>query len=111
MSAGGVRLLPGSTDPAHPTSTAAATIDASGAATYVFDLHWNLPAVQLPQGTGHLHIGSVTDNFKYVFNEQLVGADGLITVNAAHEYVLGPIALGDVILGHTDCWMSAAASR
>jgi len=59
VEAGGVRLLPGSTDPAHPTSTAAATIDESGAATYVFDLHWNLPAVQLPEGTTHVHIGSI----------------------------------------------------
>ncbi len=25
----------------------------------MFDLHWNLPAVQLPEGTGHLHIGSI----------------------------------------------------
>jgi fructokinase len=56
---GGVRLLPGSTSPSHPTSTAAATIDTNGAATYVFDLHWNLPPVQLPKGTAHLHIGSI----------------------------------------------------
>ena len=59
VEAGGVKLLPGSTSGAHPTSTAAATIDGNGAATYVFDLHWNLPPVQLPQGTGHLHIGSI----------------------------------------------------
>jgi len=59
VESGGVRLLPGSTSPAHPTSTAAATIDGNGAATYVFDLHWNLPTVQLPAGTGHLHIGSI----------------------------------------------------
>jgi fructokinase len=56
---GGVHLLPGSVSPEHPTSTALATLDAGGAATYVFDLHWNLPAVQLPEGTGHLHIGSI----------------------------------------------------
>jgi fructokinase len=59
VAAGGVRMLPGSTDPAHPTSTASATIDDSGAATYVFDLHWDLPPVQLPEGTTHLHIGSI----------------------------------------------------
>ena len=59
VEAGGVKLLPGSTNPAHPTSTAAATIDGSGAATYVFDLHWNLAPVQLPEGTTHLHIGSI----------------------------------------------------
>jgi fructokinase len=56
---GGVHLLPGSVSPDHPTSTALASLDASGAATYVFDLHWNLPPVQLPEGAGHLHIGSI----------------------------------------------------
>jgi len=54
-----VKLLPGSTDPDHPTSTAAAPLDESGAATYVFDLHCNLPPVQLPEGTTHVHIGSI----------------------------------------------------
>ncbi|MGL5852235.1 MAG: carbohydrate kinase family protein [Phycicoccus sp.] len=56
---GGVRLLPGAVDDSHPTSTAQATIDAGGAATYVFDLHWTLPPVQLPGHTGHLHVGSI----------------------------------------------------
>lgn len=59
VEAGGVRLLPGSTSPDHPTSTAVATLDDSGAATYVFDLHWNLPPVALPDGTAHVHIGSI----------------------------------------------------
>jgi fructokinase len=56
---GGVQLLPGSVDHAHPTSTAQATLDPGGAATYVFDLHWTLPPVQLPTHTGHVHIGSI----------------------------------------------------
>jgi len=55
----GVQLLPGSTSPAHPTSTAVATVDASGAASYEFDLHWDLPPVTLPEGTGHIHTGSI----------------------------------------------------
>ncbi|GGL31659.1 carbohydrate kinase [Phycicoccus endophyticus] len=55
----GVHLLPGSRSPEHPTSTAIATLDDSGAATYDFDLHWDLPPVQLPSGTGHLHTGSI----------------------------------------------------
>jgi fructokinase len=59
VEAGGVHLLPGSTSEAHPTSTAVATIDATGAATYDFDLHWDLPPVQLPEGTGHVHTGSI----------------------------------------------------
>ena len=45
--------------PAEPTSTADATIDEGGAASYLFDLHWDLPPVELPDGTGHLHIGSI----------------------------------------------------
>ncbi|MFQ6173296.1 carbohydrate kinase family protein [Oryzobacter sp. R7] len=59
VEAGGVRLLPGSTSDAHPTSTAVATLDESGAASYVFDLHWNLPPVQLPADTVHVHTGSI----------------------------------------------------
>ena len=59
VEAGGVRLVPGSTSPAHPTSTAVATLDDSGAASYVFDLHWNLPPVRLPEGTSHVHTGSI----------------------------------------------------
>lgn len=59
VEAGGVQLLPGSISDTHPTSTAAATIDESGAASYVFDLHWDLPPVQLPADAGHLHIGSI----------------------------------------------------
>ncbi|MBR7743015.1 carbohydrate kinase [Phycicoccus sp. BSK3Z-2] len=59
VGAGGVRLLPGSTSATHPTSTAVATLDASGAATYEFDLHWDLPRVALPDGTGHVHTGSI----------------------------------------------------
>ena len=59
VESGGVRLVPGSTSPAHPTSTAVATLDDSGAASYVFALHWNLPPVQLPEGTSHVHTGSI----------------------------------------------------
>jgi fructokinase len=59
VESGGVHLLPGSVTTAHPTSTALATIDETGAASYVFDLHWDLPPVQLPPGTVHLHTGSI----------------------------------------------------
>lgn len=59
VEASGAHLLPGSRSPHHPTSTALATIDEHGAASYVFDLHWDLPPVQLPDGTGHLHTGSI----------------------------------------------------
>ncbi len=59
VESGGVHLLPGSTSPTHPTSTAMATIDAAGGATYDFDLYWDLPPVLLPEGTGHVHTGSI----------------------------------------------------
>ena len=49
----------GSTSGTHPTSTAVATLDEGGAASYVFDLHWDLPPVALPEGTTHVHTGSI----------------------------------------------------
>lgn len=64
VESGGVHLLPGSRSAAHPTSTALATIDDGGAASYVFDLHWDLPPVQLPAGTGHLHTGSIATTLR-----------------------------------------------
>ena len=54
----GVHLLPGS-EHDEATSTADATIDEAGAATYLFDLHWDLPQVSLPGGTVHVHTGSI----------------------------------------------------
>jgi fructokinase len=54
----GVTVLPESFGES-PTSTAVATLDATGAATYDFDLHWDLRAVTLQAGTGHVHTGSI----------------------------------------------------
>jgi fructokinase len=54
----GVRLADGSVVDDARTSTATATLDATGAATYVFDLHWDLPEVDL-SGVAHLHTGSI----------------------------------------------------
>jgi fructokinase len=53
----GVRLVDGSVVDDR-TSTATATLDATGAATYVFDLHWDLPDVELSD-VAHLHTGSI----------------------------------------------------
>lgn len=38
------------------------------------------------------------DKFKAVFNEQKKGRDGSITVRAVHLYLLGPTAVGDVVV-------------
>lgn len=45
--------------PADRTSTAVATIDGHGAATYEFDLDWRLDPVAVPAGTPLLHTGSI----------------------------------------------------
>ncbi len=64
-----------------------------------------LPTNPAPNTTyeGHLHIGSKTDTFRWVFNEQISNADGSITVNAAHQYLLGPMATGELIVGQVVC--------
>ena len=38
-----------------------------------------------------------------MFNEQIANPDGSITVNAAHEYLLGPTAVGDMVIGSSTC--------
>jgi fructokinase len=53
-----VDLLEGSIG-SDPTSTATATLDATGAAAYTFDLHWDLPPIAIPADTGHVHTGSI----------------------------------------------------
>ncbi len=69
-----------------------------------------LPESPAPNTTfeGHLHIGNTTDNFRWVFNEQTPTADGSVTVSAAHEYLLGPVATGNLILGRSACGTTAA---
>ena len=57
-----VRPLPGS-DRAERTPTAAARLDSTGAATYEFDLDWQLDP-ELPLDTGHVHIGSIAATLK-----------------------------------------------
>ncbi|HVM00119.1 MAG TPA: DUF11 domain-containing protein [Egibacteraceae bacterium] len=52
---------------------------------------------------GHLHLGNTQENFRYVFNEQVPGADGRLTVNAVHAYFLGPFARGELIVGQSVC--------
>ncbi len=54
----GVALPDGSIH-AVATSTADATIDETGAASYLFDLFWDLPAVAIPADTVHVHTGSI----------------------------------------------------
>ncbi len=43
------------------------------------------------------------DAFKLVFNEQKKSRDGTMTVVAVHLYLLGPLAVGDVVVAEAHC--------
>jgi hypothetical protein len=45
----------------------------------------------------------VGDSFRYVFNEHVRNLDGSITVYAAHLYLLGPTAVGDLFISKSEC--------
>ena len=70
----------------------------------------NLPANPAPNATyeGHLHLGNTTESFRWVFSEQVVNPDGSLTVNAAHQYLLGPTAVGDLRAGQVVCGVTGA---
>ncbi|MGW1342315.1 carbohydrate kinase family protein [Kribbella sp. NPDC002412] len=55
----GVQLAPGSVDPGFRTSTATATLDAAGVASYQFDITWEPPALSLSRGCPAIHTGSI----------------------------------------------------
>ena len=57
LEAAGVRLVAGAVVE-EATATATATLDSTGQASYVFDLRWELPPVDLA-GVRHLHSGSI----------------------------------------------------
>ena len=70
----------------------------------------DLPANPSPNATyeGHVHIGNMTDNFRWVFNEQIVNPDGSLTVDAAHQHLLGPTAVGHLHAGQVVCGVTGA---
>jgi len=55
----GVQLAPGSVEPGFRTSTATATLDAAGIASYQFDITWDPPALSLARGCPAIHTGSI----------------------------------------------------
>ncbi|TDD15179.1 carbohydrate kinase [Kribbella turkmenica] len=55
----GVQLAPGSVDPGFRTSTATASLDAAGVASYQFDITWEPPALSLTRGCPAIHTGSI----------------------------------------------------
>lgn len=79
LKVGDVRVVPGS-DRAERTSTAVATLDDTGGATYEFDLEWQVPEVHLDSSVGVVHTGSIASILH-------PGADGVLEiVRAAAEF-------------------------
>lgn len=44
-----------------------------------------------------------TEAYTWIFNEQTANKDGSITVNAAHNELHGPTAIGDIYIGQSTC--------
>jgi fructokinase len=59
LRASGVSLSEGSLVPGASTSTATAHLDAQSAASYDFDLTWDLPRQSLPDDVRGVHVGSL----------------------------------------------------
>lgn len=84
----------------------ATSTDADGNALTTVNIPANPPANYTVTGT----ITNVGDNFKDVFNEQIMNSDGSLTVNAFHVYLLGPTAVGDLVVSSSTCGLSAVAA-
>ena len=55
-------------------------------------------------------VNHVGDSWRIVFNEQILSPEA-ITVNAVHMYLLGPTAVGDMIIGQSRCGVVTAAAN
>ena len=70
-----------------------------------------IPVNPDPNTTYNGVIEGVGDSFRAVFNEQIVDpADGSLTVNAYHLYLLGPTAVGELIVGQVVCGVATQLS-
>lgn len=117
---GGVGPPPVEADEMHSTCTAsetgisastrivngvlALTTDGTGEPLTTEPIPTNPPVNYLRAG----EITNVGDRFRAVFNEQIRNADGSITVNAYHLYMLGPFARGEMIVGSSTCGTTPA---
>ncbi|MDP9387534.1 MAG: hypothetical protein M3Q48_06285, partial [Actinomycetota bacterium] len=66
----------------------------------------DIPADPRPNTVVEGTIDHVGDRFRVVFNEQIVDGDTII-VRAAHMYLLGDVAVGDLIVAQSVCGLSA----
>jgi hypothetical protein len=112
---GGVGPWPAEADEVHVSCTASETAitgtttfvnaelahaaDSIGNPTDVEQIPANPPVNMVEHGI----ISNVGDVFTIVFNEQVINADGSLTVNGMHMYLFGPTAVGEVIKGQATC--------
>jgi hypothetical protein len=106
-----------STCTASESGKSASTTITGGVLETKYDASTQLPTVTEPiptnpsvnfTRTGTLdHIG---DSYRVVFNEQINNGDGSITVNAVHMFLLGPTAVGELIIGQSACGVTATAA-
>ena len=96
--ASGVEVDDASVVPGTPTSTATATLDEHGAATYSFDLRWALGPRRLPADATALHVGSLGTALRpgresvLALVEQAVDAGILVTFDPNVRPTLTPDA-------------------
>ena len=65
-----------------------------------------VPVNPAPNYTRSGTIDHVGDSYEIVFNEQITNPDGSLTVNAAHMRLLGPTAVGDMVIGSVTCGLT-----
>ncbi|HJV08997.1 MAG TPA: hypothetical protein VJ653_04925, partial [Acidimicrobiales bacterium] len=120
---GGVGPGPIVADEARSTCTASES-GKSGSATFVngiletkYDATTQLPtvteAIPANPAVGYTRTGTIDhvgDSYSVTFNEQITNSDGSLTVNAVHMKLLGPTAVGDLIIGSVTCGVTAQAT-
>lgn len=113
----GVEVLDGAHD--HPTSTARADIDETGAASYIFALYWDPGHIQIPASVEHVHTGSIAavlepggteilDALSRAREQATVSYDPnfrptiMLDVDGARARIEEVIALSDVVKASSD---------
>jgi len=99
----GAKSVTGSTTITN--GTLVLTTDANGAPATSEPVPATPPANYTRTGT----ITNVGDNFKVVYNEQTTDGNGVLTVNAVHMTLLGPTAVGDLVIGQSVCGIATVA--
>lgn len=108
LAASGVRTGAGAHGAAK-TSTATATLDEDGHASYVFDLEWSLPSVEIPEDCPVVHAGSlatVLDPGASVVHEALARARASATIS--YDPNIRPDLMPDPVAGRAAVERSVA---